>query len=421
MKTALVLSGGGSRGAYEIGVWQALCELDVKPSIVTGTSVGALNGAVIAQGDLEKARRLWQELETSRVFDDVPLDETLPPRRKWLAALRLFGRAAATKGGVGTKALEHLLISFLNEQTVRQSPVDFGFVTVRIDDMKPCRFWREDIPSGRLAEHLIASCALFPAIRPKTIDGRKYIDGGYYDNMPIRMAIDRGAERVIAVDMNAIGITRWEKEFDQYDIQTIRCYWNLGSILLFDPNATRQNMRLGYLDTMRAFSVFDGCAFAFVKGSLQELVRRHYKDFYTHSALLGMESTGQTFLDSVALRAIEKRCSRRGMKAPGVRSYALDGMECAGELFNLDPVILYTPEHWRETLTQALSDISVPEQLELNAKALELLDRRVRTVFLAKRMRETITQQKKLNLLPIAAVLPDEFSAALYLVTSKLV
>ena len=103
MKTALVLSGGGSRGAYEIGVWQALCELDVKPSIVTGTSVGALNGAVIAQGDLEKARRLWQELETSRVFDDVPLDETLPPRRKWLAALRLLGRAAATKAALAPK------------------------------------------------------------------------------------------------------------------------------------------------------------------------------------------------------------------------------------------------------------------------------------------------------------------------------
>lgn len=416
----MVLSGGGSRGAYEIGVWQALSELDVKPSIVTGTSVGALNGAVIAQGDLEQARRLWQELETSRVFDDVPLDETLPPRRKWLAALRLFSRAAATKGGVGTKALEHLLLSFLDEQAVRQSPVDFGFVTVRMDGMKPCQFWREDIPPGRLTEHLIASCALFPAIRPQTIDGKKYIDGGYYDNMPIRMAIDRGAERVIAVNMNAIGITRWEKEFDQYEIQTIRCYWNLGSILLFDPTSTRQNVRLGYLDTMRTFGVFDGCAFAFVKGSLSELARRYYRDFYAHSALLGMESTGQSFLDSVALHAIEKRCLRRGMKTPSIRAYALDGMECAGELFDLDPVILYTPNHWREKLTQALLDISVPEQPEFSAKTLELLDRRVRTVFLAKRMQEAIVQQKKLNLLPIAAVLPDEFSAALYLVTSKI-
>ncbi len=419
MKTALVLSGGGSRGAYEIGVWQALSELDVKLSIVTGTSVGALNGAVIAQGDLEQARRLWQELETSRVFD-VPLDETLPPRRKWLAALRLFGRAAATKGGVDTKALEHLLLAFLKEQAIRQSPIDFGFVTVRVDDMKPCRFWREDIPEGRLAEHLIASCALFPAIRPQTIDGKKYIDGGYYDNMPIRMAIDRGADRIIAVDMEAIGIVRWEKEFENYDIQTIRSYWNLGSILLFDPHSARQNMRLAYLDTMRAFGVFDGCAFAFVKGTLAELVRQYYRDFYAHSALLGMESTGQTFLDSVALRAIEKRCLRRHMKTLNVRSYALDGMECAGELFDLDPCVLYTPAHWQEKLTQSLSDISVPEQAEYSAKTLELLDRRVRTVFLAKRMREAIVQQKKLNLLPVAAVLPDEFSAALYLVTSKM-
>ncbi|MBQ3185797.1 MAG: patatin-like phospholipase family protein, partial [Firmicutes bacterium] len=68
-KTALVLSGGGSRGAYEIGVWKALKELDIKIDMVFGTSVGSINGALIVQGDLELAERLWQELETDMVFD----------------------------------------------------------------------------------------------------------------------------------------------------------------------------------------------------------------------------------------------------------------------------------------------------------------------------------------------------------------
>ena len=68
-KTALVLSGGGSRGAYEAGVWQALTELGVKIDIVTGTSVGAINGAMVVQGELEPTVKLWKEIETHMVFD----------------------------------------------------------------------------------------------------------------------------------------------------------------------------------------------------------------------------------------------------------------------------------------------------------------------------------------------------------------
>ena len=71
-KNAFVLSGGGSRGAYELGVWQALRELGIPIHIAAGTSVGALNGAMVAQDDFEGAVRLWNELETHMVFD---LDE----------------------------------------------------------------------------------------------------------------------------------------------------------------------------------------------------------------------------------------------------------------------------------------------------------------------------------------------------------
>ena len=68
-KTALVLGGGGSRGAYEIGVWQALRELGIPVNMVTGTSVGAINGAMIAQDAFELAVSLWKEIDTPMVFD----------------------------------------------------------------------------------------------------------------------------------------------------------------------------------------------------------------------------------------------------------------------------------------------------------------------------------------------------------------
>ena len=63
-KTALVLSGGGSRGAYEAGACQALAELGIEIDIITGTSVGAINAAMVTQGELELATKLWKEMDS---------------------------------------------------------------------------------------------------------------------------------------------------------------------------------------------------------------------------------------------------------------------------------------------------------------------------------------------------------------------
>ena len=65
----LVLDGGGARGAYQIGAWKALREAGVKIKAVAGTSVGALNGALICMGDLEKAETIWREMTFSTVMD----------------------------------------------------------------------------------------------------------------------------------------------------------------------------------------------------------------------------------------------------------------------------------------------------------------------------------------------------------------
>ena len=103
-KTALVLGGGGSRGAYEIGVWKALEELGVPIDIVTGTSVGAINGALVVQGNLKAAERLWKELETDMVFD-VQGDDALS-----------YVKEILTNGGAGTDGLKKLLTENIDEK-----------------------------------------------------------------------------------------------------------------------------------------------------------------------------------------------------------------------------------------------------------------------------------------------------------------
>ena len=70
MKTALIFSGGGARGAYEVGVWKALEELDIKCDIVTGASIGSINGALYTQGTLKLAEDLWKNINFETVFEE---------------------------------------------------------------------------------------------------------------------------------------------------------------------------------------------------------------------------------------------------------------------------------------------------------------------------------------------------------------
>ena len=187
-KTALVLSGGGSRGAYEAGVWQALTELGVKIDIVTGTSVGAINGAMVVQGELEPTVKLWKEIETHMVFD-IP-QGTQPIE---------YAKEIIINKGAGTSGLKKLLQEYIDEDAVRRSPVDFGVVVVELPGLVPHYVFKEDMKSGQIIDYIMASASLFPALQSYTIDGEEFIDGGFADVMPWDLALVKGAAVVIAV------------------------------------------------------------------------------------------------------------------------------------------------------------------------------------------------------------------------------
>ena len=76
-KRALVLAGGGAKGSYQIGVWRALQELDWTPDIITGASVGTLNGCLFTMGKIQEAEDLWRSLEIHDVLE-VPRNAQSP-------------------------------------------------------------------------------------------------------------------------------------------------------------------------------------------------------------------------------------------------------------------------------------------------------------------------------------------------------
>ena len=88
------------------------------------------------------------------------------------------------------------------------SPVDFGLVTVEYPSFRPVLLKKADIPPEKLCDYLMASAACFPAFQVRKIDDGRYVDGGYFDNVPINLAVDMGAEEIIAVELQDINLVK---------------------------------------------------------------------------------------------------------------------------------------------------------------------------------------------------------------------
>ena len=257
----LVLAGGGARGSYQIGVWRALDELGWRAGVVTGTSVGCLNGALYVLGQYEMARDMWLSIRSSDVM-------ALPAPGSGLGALGEAVRQFMAEGGLDVSPLEQIVSRVLDEQELRASSIRFGLVTVEKKGLKPRELSLEEIPQGKLRDYLLASSACFPALRPRTIDGVEYLDGGYADNMPAGLAARLGAEELVCVDLEGLGITKPNRT--GLPTTLIRSHWELGDILRFDPAVARRNMAIGYFDTMRAFGRLRGDAYPIaLEGSAQ--------------------------------------------------------------------------------------------------------------------------------------------------------
>ena len=262
MKRALVLNGGGSRGAYEIGAWQALDELGVKFQAVYGTSIGALNAALFAQGDLELARRLWEKVTVGQIMAvdaeaDFSIDRMVSRKRDVIPFL--LENAKYLRADIGP--LEKLVAESLDEARVRVSGMELGVMTFRVPQLQPVPMTLENMAPGSLADWVIASASCFPVFPERRIDGQIYIDGGYYDNLPVDMALAGGADEIVAVELHP------EPTHPEYGrmpwLKLVKPRHSLGGFLDFEPRLLARSRMLGYHDTLKAWKKLDGFLYTF--------------------------------------------------------------------------------------------------------------------------------------------------------------
>lgn len=257
----IALEGGGAKGAYHIGAYKALEELGIEIGAITGASIGALNGALLTQGNFEVAYDLWQnQLKISTLFD---LDEEKINEIKSgnfhkdnIPYIFNVSKELLNNKGLDTTKIKSLLNDIIDEEKVRNSNIDFGIVTVSLLDMKPLELYKEDIPEGKLVDYLMAS-ANFPAFKIDKMDGKLFIDGGIHDNLPINLLIKKGYKDVIAIRTYGIGRVQKVKEKD-VNIIYIEPNEDLGKTLDFDTERAKINIKLGYYDCLKKFKGLKG-------------------------------------------------------------------------------------------------------------------------------------------------------------------
>lgn len=263
MKTALVLGGGGSRGAYEIGVWKAMRELNIQADIVTGTSIGALNGCLYAQNDYQAAYDLWYHLTAHDVTKDgLELEFSMDRFRTQRNKLANFLKQYPHQKGADISPLKDMIHRLLDYSKLMASPIQYGLVATRFPSLERIEITKDGMPKELIEKQILASASCFPAFPMTEINGQLYIDGGYCDNVPVDLAIRLGAERLIVVDLSEDKPTH--PQIAQFpNITFIQPTRNLGTILSFDQEKTRSNITLGYVDALRAFGALKGFRYSF--------------------------------------------------------------------------------------------------------------------------------------------------------------
>jgi NTE family protein len=186
-RTAFVLGGGGNLGSIQVGQLKALFERGIVPDVVIGCSVGALNGAAIADDPtstgVERLEQLWRGLAGKDIFPTSSLG-----RGPW----RFVRNGLSAYGDTGLREL----VSWLRFKTFEEAKLPFWVVATSLRHGMEKWFTHGDVTLP-----LLASTALPGVFPPVTIDGEDYIDGGVVNNVPISKAFELKARKVYVLDV----------------------------------------------------------------------------------------------------------------------------------------------------------------------------------------------------------------------------
>jgi len=352
---AIALEGGGARGAYQVGAWRALEDAGIRYNAVSGTSVGALNGAMMAMRDLPNAEKLWKDIRFSQVMnvDDETMNRIM--KRDFenfdqvKNALRTI-RDIVMSGGVDVEPLRNLLSEWVDEEKIRASGVEFFLPTYSLTDREALEVVASELPEGELAGMLLAS-AYFPAFKQEQIGGKNYTDGGFVDSVPISSLVKRGYQDLIVIRLNSIGVERRVKIPEGTSVITIAPRQELGNMMNFSSEQSAVNMALGYYDAQKVLYGLVGQTY-YIDRTLPE--REAYK------LLLPLLSSPEVSLRQLNEEIIPRLCDKLRIKGDYYELF-LSVMERLAESCSLTPFRIRTDREFYDEVMALRSD-EIPDK-----------------------------------------------------------
>lgn len=285
----LVLEGGGAKGAFHLGAVKALYDNGYTFDGVSGTSIGAINGAIIAQeGGYQALYDMWTSITPNDItdFDNVMVAKLQNKERDKESIIYWMKQSIKIlkNYGVPTDKIIPFLRKYVDEDKLRAAKMDFALVTYSVSDMMPLELFKEDIPQGSLHEYIFAS-AYYPAFRMNRIDGKLFVDGGVYDNLPLNALARKGYDELFAIR------TMSRMPHSIIVDKSIKVHYicpseDLGGTTELNSKMVNYNIKLGYYDAMR-----------FVKSYLGEKYYINYSKFDSYeNILLNLEDEAYTSL-----------------------------------------------------------------------------------------------------------------------------
>lgn len=365
----LVLEGGGAKGAYQIGAWKALKETGVKIKGVAGTSVGALNGALICMDDLEQAEKLWKTIAYSKVMDvDDELMSRLFDKEKLKPELLRSTLKDTFKvlgeGGADIAPLRKLIEENIDEDRIRKSPMEFYSCTYSVTDRKELDVDMKAVPEGQMQDMLLASSYL-PVFKNEKLHGKTYMDGGVTNVLPVNTLLDRGYENLILIRIFGVGHEKKITIPEEVSVLEIAPRSSLGSILQFDGAKSRRNMRMGYYDALRMLYGLQGKIY---------YIEENEEECYYLKQLIGIQEDVLTFL--LNAHKLESGVGLRGYMEVilpliaaelklgsdwNYRSLYLSVLEASARLFRIGKYRVYTVEELKTAVKKKARDAVLEE------------------------------------------------------------
>ena len=257
MKIGLCLSGGGSRGAYQIGACKALEEAGIYDKIkaFSGASIGSVNAVLLASSSIEDAKQAWFDLS----------DEALKSTESFFKRLKEEKLEYIHNGIYQIDTLKNNLEHYVNVENLREKEVyvtislagekDGGLLSILKSSFK--HYIRKDSQvvyapvhkedKENVYKQVLASCSI-PIVFPPTIIGTKqFVDGGLYDNVPVKPLVEAGCDVIIVIHLYRLPYF-YAHKYSNVSFYSLKPKHSLGGMLNFNKDNAKLRYHQGYLD-----------------------------------------------------------------------------------------------------------------------------------------------------------------------------